>query len=66
MSVLPIPLVFLAAGAAGVFALSVFGLRGLLDIRDALRHAELDALVGAGTLAGHARCGWAVSRRCRC
>ena len=39
-----IPLVFLVAGAAGVFALSVYGLRGLLDIRDALRHAELTRL----------------------
>jgi len=36
-----VPLIVLAAGAAGVFALSVFGLRGLLDIRDALRSAEL-------------------------
>jgi len=39
-----IPLVFLVAGGAGVFALSVYGLRGLLDIRDALRHAELTRL----------------------
>jgi pilus assembly protein TadC len=39
-----IPLVFLVAGAAGVFVLSVYGLRGLLDIRDALRHAELTGL----------------------
>jgi len=39
-----IPLMFLVAGAAGVFALSVYGLRGLLDIRDALRHAELTRL----------------------
>ena len=38
------PLVVLVAGAVGVFALSVFGLRGLLDIRDALRIAELDRL----------------------
>jgi pilus assembly protein TadC len=36
--------VFLVAGAAGIFALSVYGLRGLLDIRDALRHAELTRL----------------------
>jgi pilus assembly protein TadC len=35
-----VPLVLLMAGAAGVFALSVLGLRGLLDIRDALRMAE--------------------------
>ena len=43
--VLPeIPLVFLLAGAAGVFALSVYGLRGLLDIRDALRQAEFTRL----------------------
>ncbi len=39
-----IPLVLLAAGAAGVFALSVFGLRGLLDIREALRNADLARL----------------------
>ena len=39
-----IPLVVLACGAAGVFALTVFGLRGLLDIRDALRHADLARL----------------------
>ncbi len=39
-----IPLVFLVVGAAGVFALSVYGMRGLLDIRDALRHAELTRL----------------------
>lgn len=39
-----IPFVFLAVGAAGVFALSVFGLRGLLEIRDALRHAEFTRL----------------------
>lgn len=36
-----IPLIVLVAGAAGTFALSVFGLRGLLDIRDALRSADL-------------------------
>jgi tight adherence protein C len=36
-----IPFVFLVAGAAGVFALSVYAVRGLLDIRHALRHAEL-------------------------
>lgn len=39
-----VPLIFLTAGAAGVFALSVFGLRGLLDIRDALRNADLTRL----------------------
>ena len=39
-----IPLMFLVVGAAGVFALSVYGLRGLLEIRDALRHAELTRL----------------------
>ena len=39
-----IPFVFLAIGAAGVFALSVSGLRGLLEIRDALRHAEFTRL----------------------
>jgi pilus assembly protein TadC len=39
-----IPLVFVMAGAAGLFALSVYALRGLLDIRDALRHAELTRL----------------------
>jgi len=44
-AVLPeVPLVFLLAGAAGVFALSVYGLRGLLDIRDALRTADLARL----------------------
>jgi tight adherence protein C len=36
-----IPLIFLLGAAAGAFALSVFGLRGLLEIRDALRHADL-------------------------
>ena len=39
-----VPLLFLVAGAAGVFGLSVYGLRGLLDIRDALRHADLARL----------------------
>jgi tight adherence protein C len=39
-----IPLIVFAAGAVGVFALSVFGLRGLLEIRDALRSAELARL----------------------
>lgn len=39
-----IPLIVLAVGAAFVFALSVFGLRGLLDIRDALRSADLTRL----------------------
>lgn len=39
-----VPLILLVAGATGVFALSVFGLRGLLDIRDALRSAELTRL----------------------
>jgi tight adherence protein C len=39
-----IPLIVLACGAAGAFALSVFGVRGLLDIRDALRHADLARL----------------------
>jgi tight adherence protein C len=39
-----IPLIVLAAAAAGVFALSVVGLRGLLDIREALRNAELTRL----------------------
>jgi tight adherence protein C len=39
-----IPIFFLACGAACAFALSVFGLRGLLDIRDALRHADLARL----------------------
>ena len=38
------PLMVLAAAAAGAFALSVFGLRGLLDIREALRNAELTRL----------------------
>ena len=39
-----IPLFILACGAAGAFALGVFGLRGLLDIRDALRTGELHRL----------------------
>ena len=39
-----VPLLFLVAGAAGVFGLSVYGLRGLFDIRDALRHADLARL----------------------
>jgi tight adherence protein C len=39
-----VPFIFLAAAAAGVFAVSVFGLRGLLDIREALRGAELTRL----------------------
>jgi pilus assembly protein TadC len=43
--VLPeIPFLFLALAAAAVFALSIFGLRTLLDIRDALRHAEFTRL----------------------
>jgi tight adherence protein C len=39
-----IPLIVLLGAAAGLFALSVFGLRGFLDIRDALRSAELSRL----------------------
>jgi tight adherence protein C len=39
-----IPLFVLLLAAVGVFALSVFALRGLLDIRDALRLAELTRL----------------------
>jgi tight adherence protein C len=39
-----VPALFLAFAAAGAFALSVFALRGLLDIRDALRNAELSRL----------------------
>jgi tight adherence protein C len=39
-----IPLFALLLAAVGVFALSVFALRGLLDIRDALRLAELTRL----------------------
>lgn len=43
--VLPqIPFVLMLAGAAGIFALSIYGLRSLLAIRDALRHAELTRL----------------------
>jgi len=38
------PLFVLVCAAAGVFALSVFGLRGLLDIREALRLAEFTRL----------------------
>jgi len=36
-----VPFIVLVAGAVGIFAISVFGLRGLLDIRDALRSADL-------------------------
>jgi tight adherence protein C len=39
-----VPLIVLACGAAGAFALTVFGLRGLLGIRDDLRHADLTRL----------------------
>jgi tight adherence protein C len=39
-----VPLFVLVFAAAGVFALSVFGLRGLMDVRDALRHADLTRL----------------------
>ena len=39
-----VPFIVLAAGAVGIFAISVFGLRGLLDIRDALRSADLARL----------------------
>ncbi|MEO8017712.1 MAG: type II secretion system F family protein [Pseudomonadota bacterium] len=38
------PLVVLLGFTVGVFALSVFGLRGFLDLRDALRFAELARL----------------------
>jgi tight adherence protein C len=38
------PAFFIVLLALGAFGLSVFGLRGLLDIRDALRTAELDRL----------------------
>ena len=38
------PFPFLAIAAAAVVALSVLGLRSLLDIRDALRHAEFTRL----------------------
>jgi tight adherence protein C len=39
-----VPLIILMGAAAGVFALTVFGLRGLLEIRDALRLAEFARL----------------------
>jgi tight adherence protein C len=39
-----VPLFILLLAAAGAFALSVYALRGLLDIRDALRLAELTRL----------------------
>ena len=39
-----VPWFFIALLALGAFALSVFGLRGLLDIRAALRMAELERL----------------------
>jgi tight adherence protein C len=39
-----VPLFVLVCLAGGLFALSVFGLRGFLDIRDALRLAELNRL----------------------
>jgi tight adherence protein C len=39
-----VPLIVLALAAAGAFALSVFGLRGLLDVRDALRQADFTRL----------------------
>ena len=39
------PTMVLLATAAGVIALGVFGLRGLLEIREALRLAEFDRLV---------------------
>lgn len=39
-----IPLIVLAVAAAGAFTLSVFGLRGLLEVRDALRHADFTRL----------------------
>jgi tight adherence protein C len=40
-----IPVFVLACGAAGAFALTVFGLRGLLGIREALRTADLASLL---------------------
>jgi tight adherence protein C len=39
-----LPIVFVLGVAIGAFGLSVFALRGLLDIRDALRHGELGRL----------------------
>ena len=39
-----VPLIILLGAAAGVFALTVFGLRGFLEIRDALRFAEFARL----------------------
>jgi tight adherence protein C len=39
-----LPLFVLAGGAAGAFALTVFGVRGLLGIRQALRAADLASL----------------------
>jgi tight adherence protein C len=39
-----VPLIILMGAAAGVFALTVFGLRGFLEIRDALRFAEFARL----------------------
>jgi tight adherence protein C len=51
-----VPLIVLVAGAAGVFAISVYGLRGLLDIRDALRSADFARL----SAPDH----WQVTRAC--
>jgi tight adherence protein C len=42
--VFEVPLIILAGAAVGVFVLTVFGLRGFLEIRDALRFAEFSRL----------------------
>lgn len=51
-----VPLFVFAAGAVGVFAISVLGLRGLLDIRDALRSADLARLAALDN--------WQTTRAC--